>query len=90
MAFADRTPSEIAADLAAFAQEHGLLLPKPECLNAHIERYLSVGHCPCVETRDSCPCDEALSDIEEMGRCECGILIDPARLYMLKNRRNSR
>ncbi|MBN1152211.1 MAG: hypothetical protein JXA58_03275 [Dehalococcoidia bacterium] len=85
MATVDRTPAEVESDLAAFAKEHRLMLPNGSCLKAHIERYLTVGHCPCVETRDSCPCDEALSDVEEMGRCECGILIDPARLYALRN-----
>jgi len=84
MAIADRTASEVAHDLAEFAQANGLMLPNPECLKAHCARCVALGHCPCVEERESCPCDEVLSDIERMGRCECGILIDPARIHMLK------
>lgn len=84
MAEVDKKPVEVALELAEFARAHGLLLPKPECLSAHIAKYLSLGHCPCVEARAACPCDEVLSDVEKMGRCECGILIDPARLCTQK------
>jgi len=85
MAIVEKTPTEVAAELAEFARAHGLLLPNPECLKAHAARYVALGHCPCVESRDTCPCEEALNDVDRMGRCECGILIDPARLCMLKS-----
>jgi len=88
MTTVNRSPGEVEADLTEFAKQHRLVLPNPACLKAHTNRFVAVGHCPCVETRPACPCGEALSDIEEMGRCECGILIDPARLWTLKNERN--
>lgn len=87
MAIVNRTPAEVEADLVSFARKHGLMLVNSTCLKSHIERFLSVGHCPCVETRYACPCQEALSDAEEMGRCQCGILIDPVRLSMMKHHR---
>jgi ferredoxin-thioredoxin reductase catalytic subunit len=88
MATVAKTPSEIAAELVAFAKRHGLMLPKGECLKSHAERHVALGHCPCVESRPTCPCLEALGDVERIGRCECGILVDPARLCMLKSRGN--
>ena len=90
MATVNKTPLEVAEELSAFAKAHGLLLPNPECLKAHAARYLALGHCPCVAAREACPCSEAVGDIEELGRCECGILIDPVRLCMVKNRRSDR
>jgi hypothetical protein len=88
MATVKKTPAEVAVELAEFAKAHRLLLPNPECLKSHVARYLTLGHCPCVEVRENCPCDEVLSDVERMGRCECGILIDPERVCMRKNQRN--
>ena len=90
MANVDKTPSDVADELTEFARAHGLLLPNPECLKAHTAKYVALGHCPCVESRDACPCEQALSDVDSMGRCKCGILIDPARLCMLKSQQSSR
>jgi len=83
------TTDGVARELSGFARAHGLVLPNGECLNRHVSRYLALGHCPCVETRKRCPCEESLTDIERMGRCECGILVDPARLCMLRDVRNN-
>jgi hypothetical protein len=80
MGMVDKTPSEVVLELAGFARTHGLMLPNAECLKMHAARCVELGHCPCVESREACPCDEVLSDVEKMGRCECGILIDPDRL----------
>jgi len=80
---------DVAHELAVFARAHGLVLPNGECLNRHVNRYIALGHCPCVETRPRCPCEDALADVERIGRCECGILVDPARLCMLRDQRNN-
>jgi hypothetical protein len=88
MTIEEKTPPEVVAELSAFAKHHGLMLPKGECLKAHAERYVALGHCPCVDSRPTCPCSEALSDVERIGRCECGILVDPVRLCALKSRRD--
>jgi len=82
-----RTAAEVISELRQFAREHGFLLAQSECLRAHADKYIDLGHCPCVDSRLNCPCEEALSDIERLGRCECGILIDPVRLCLLKKER---
>lgn len=90
MSAVEKTPPQVVGDLAEFAEARGLLLPDPECLKAHAEKYVALGHCPCVESRPDCPCDEAMNDVERMGRCECGILIDPTRITMLQRQRTGR
>jgi hypothetical protein len=84
----EKSPAEVALELAEFARRHGFVLANSECLKSHTAKYVELGHCPCVESRTRCPCEEAVTDIASMGRCECGILIDPARLCMLKGQRN--
>ena len=75
----------VIEELTAYARRHILVLPQEDCLTAHAVRYVELGHCPCDERRPNCPCGEALDDIDTMGRCECGVLIDPIKL--LENRK---
>ncbi len=84
----DKRADDVTRELGEFARAHGLVLPNPECVRAHASRFVELGHCPCVDSRLSCPCDVALIDIERWGRCECGILIDPLRVCMLKAERS--
>jgi ferredoxin-thioredoxin reductase catalytic subunit len=81
----DRSPSEVALELGEWAKRHGFVLANSESLKSHTAKYVELGHCPCVDSRIRCPCEEAVTDIASTGRCECGILIDPARLCMLKD-----
>ena len=76
-----KTAESIVADLTAFAREHNLVLPDEASLYAHAAKYVKLGHCPCDERRPNCPCDEAIDDLDEMGRCECGVLLDPMKLF---------
>ena len=84
MSSIEKSPAEVALELGEFARRHGLVLANSESLKSHTEKYVELGHCPCVASRIHCPCEESLTDIENMGRCECAILIDPARLCLLK------
>jgi len=84
-----RTAVEVIAELSQFAQETGYVLAQADCLRAHAEKCVDLGHCPCVDSRASCPCEEVQGDMERLGRCECGILIDPVRLSSLKGQRSS-
>jgi len=72
-----RTAGEVRDRIRKFAMGHDLLLADPQSLEAHIAKYLELGHCPCVESRKECPCSEALHDIEKSGRCACGIFLTP-------------
>lgn len=80
----EKNPTEVARELGEFARRHGFVLADSECLKSHTAKYVELGHCPCVDSRILCPCEEALTDIASTGRCECGILIDPVRLFVLK------
>ncbi|MCK5212368.1 MAG: hypothetical protein KAQ74_00485 [Dehalococcoidia bacterium] len=83
------TASEVISELSQFAKENGYMLAQADCLSAHAEKCVDLGHCPCVDLRASCPCEEVQGDMERLGRCECGILIDPVRLSSLKRQRIS-
>ena len=85
----EKGPAEVARELAEFAKRHGFVLANSECIKSHAVKYVELGHCPCVDSRTCCPCEEAVTDIANMGRCECGILIDPERLRLLKEQRHS-
>jgi len=76
-----RNPEDVIEELTAFACQHNLVLPQEACLKAHAARYVQLGRCPCDDRRSQCPCDEALEEIEAMGRCECGVLVDPMRIF---------
>ena len=84
-----KSPTEVARELAEFAKRRGFALANSECIKSHTAKYVELGHCPCVDSRTRCPCEEAVTDIASTGRCECGILIDPVRLCMLKEPRHS-
>ncbi|MBN1855876.1 MAG: hypothetical protein JW846_02875 [Dehalococcoidia bacterium] len=84
-----KTAADVITELSQFARENGFMLAQSECLRAHAQKCVDLGHCPCVDSRKSCPCDEVLSDMERLGRCECGILIDPVRLSSLKKQQSS-
>ncbi len=80
----EKNQAEVARELGEFARRHGFVLVDSESLKSHTAKYLELGHCPCVDSRILCPCEEAVADIASTGRCECGILIDPVRLFVLK------
>ncbi|MBE9505404.1 MAG: hypothetical protein IMY84_01195 [Chloroflexi bacterium] len=80
----EKSPAEVARELGEFARRHGLVLADSECLKTHAAKYVELGHCPCVDSRIHCPCEEVMTDIASIGRCECGILLDPVRLCVLE------
>ncbi|HHE42044.1 MAG TPA: hypothetical protein ENL12_05325 [Dehalococcoidia bacterium] len=84
-----RTAEVIVRDIAEFAKRHGLIVPDGDCLAKHARRVVQLGRCPCAGERSECPCTEVFADLERLGRCECGILVDPVRIGMLKGRNSS-
>ncbi len=81
---------DVIRELKEFAKSNGLVVANSDCLVRHAQSVLELGRCPCVDDRTECPCGDALADIERLGRCECGILIDPVRLCLLKSQDTSR
>jgi len=73
---------DIVREVTGFAKRHGFIAANADCLAKHARRFIELGRCPCVEGRLECPCADVLADIERLGRCECGILIDPDRICM--------
>lgn len=41
------------------------------------------GHCPCKNDRPICPCEEALSEIQDRGKCFCGKFFSPEKFKVV-------
>lgn len=57
-----------------FAQDNGLKIhpgQDPEKWAVLLKK--KGGRCPCVPSRDHCPCEFVLEDIAQLGRCRCGL-----------------
>jgi len=75
----------IAGNIVKFAQDNNLKIhPGQEPLKWGDLVIRKGGGCPCVPSRkDGCPCNFALEDIKELGRCRCGLFCNAAyvKLY---------
>ena len=79
----DRQPlkqsEKIAADIVKFAQDNNLKIhPGQEPLKFADLVLKKGGACPCVPGRNHCPCEFVLEDIQELGRCRCGLFCNDA------------
>lgn len=69
----DRSREQIAESIVKFAEKNGLHIHPGQDPYAWAELVLVKGGCPCVPGRNSCPCAFAMADIQELGRCRCGL-----------------
>jgi hypothetical protein len=70
----------IAADIVKFAQDHNLHIHPGQEPRKWADLVIKKGGCPCVPGRDHCPCEFAMDDIKEIGRCRCGLFCNDAYL----------
>ena len=63
----------IALAIACFARDNNLKIHPGQEVQKWAELVIKKGGCPCVPGRYQCPCEFALGDIEELGRCRCGL-----------------
>ncbi len=69
---------QIAEDIIKFARDNNLKLhPGPDPLK-WADLVIKHQGCPCVPGRNYCPCEFALEDIRELGRCRCGLFANDA------------
>jgi len=66
-----KSSSEVAAEIAQFAQLHQLHVHPSKTPESWAQQVVRIKGCPCVPERLLCPCDEALQDIERAGVCRC-------------------
>ena len=88
------TREQIAADIIKFAEDNKLQIhPGQEALK-WADLVINKGGCPCVPGRNHCPCEFALDDVKEIGRCRCGLFCNGAYVNeynrLLAQRRNRR
>ena len=75
-----RGREEIAEDIIRFARENKLEIHPGQDPLQFAELVIKHGGCPCVPGRNHCPCEFALEDIKELGRCRCGLFCNEAYL----------
>jgi len=81
----------IATNITKVAQENNLKLhPGQDPLTWADLVLKKGGRCPCVPGRDHCPCEQVLVDIDELGRCRCGLFVDDAYLEEYNRLRGKR
>ena len=74
-----RTRETIVAEIMEFARVNELQLHPGQDPLKHADLVIRKGGvCPCVPGRDHCPCQEALNDIAEIDRCQCGLFVNGA------------
>ena len=64
---------KVASDIEAFARENDLQLHPGQSSPSWARLVEEHNGCPCVPDRKECPCAFVLEDIEELGRCRCGL-----------------
>lgn len=69
----DNTREKIAVELIKFACQHELKIHPGQDPFKWADLVIRKGGCPCVPARKHCPCEFALDDIKELGRCRCGL-----------------
>lgn len=89
----NRTKEQIASSIVKFAEVNHFHIHPGQDPYAWADLVIAKDGCPCVPTRKSCPCAFAKGDIEEMGRCRCGLFTNDSYLdnfNSLKNNQKSR
>ncbi len=69
----DRTREQIAKSIIKFAELNKLRIHPGRDPYTWADQVLIAGGCPCVPGRPSCPCAFVKEDMEEFGRCRCGL-----------------
>ena len=69
----DRTREQIAESIIKFAERSKLHIHPGRDPHEWATQVLIAGGCPCVPGRPSCPCAFVKEDIEQFGRCRCGL-----------------
>lgn len=77
----DPAPPKVASAQAIiqFTQDNGLKIHPGQDPEKWAKLLIkNGGHCPCVPSRDHCPCEFVLEDVAELGRCRCGLFCNDA------------
>lgn len=69
----NRTREQIADSIIKFAERNHLHIHPGQDPHAWADLVIEKDGCPCVPSRKSCPCSFAMADIEQLGRCRCGV-----------------
>jgi len=77
----EKSVDEIVRDIKQFAKDHKLEIHPGRDLQQWATLVIHEGyHCPCKTSREGCPCDETLEDIERDNCCCCRFFVNQAYL----------
>ncbi len=54
-----------------FARDNKLVIHPGRGFDYYIDAFYESRHCPCDDTRYSCPCPEAIEECKDNGWCKC-------------------
>ncbi len=58
-------------EFTEFADKHKFIIHPGKGFEYYITSYEKFQCCPCDDTRDYCPCDEAVAEVKKEGSCKC-------------------
>ena len=68
-----KSKAGIAKAIVAFAKVNSFLINPRIGYDYFVMNLIILGTCACAPERKSCPCPEAKKEIEEEGKCKCGL-----------------
>lgn len=67
--------------LLNFAMSHGFVI-NPIGHKYYTDGFRKFGCCPCDETRLLCPCEQAVDEITNLGKCKCQLFWRDYKAYL--------
>jgi hypothetical protein len=65
--------SRIGRGMVLFAKAHSFTINPLLGYSYFMNNWLSLGCCACAKERKHCPCVEAVKEVDEEGKCKCGL-----------------
>ena len=82
----DRSEEQLKEDILNFSRDHGVNISPEKDLDAYVRRLKSTNHCACNDNRFSCPCEQALGEVQKYGYCLCRLFMNDEYLEYIKSR----
>ena len=70
-----------AIKLIKFAQEHNFVI-NPAGYAYYAQSFGMFGCCPCDASRKECPCEQAITEVPEKGKCLCHLFWRDYKTYL--------
>ena len=65
--------TQTAKAMVLFAKKNEFIFNPHLGYDYFLKNYVKYGECSCAPERKFCPCPEALKEVNELGKCKCGL-----------------